>query len=209
MSASPSYLVPLRRDRPLQPIFATLHEPQDQTATNSSTPYSVPNEREDSMKLRLTIVALMLASLTLCSCCHQHATYVRDSVDRVKAADWSTMQTVTVTMTDFAFTPSVIVFRQSVPYKLVIENKGSQKHYFTADGFFRAIATRKLQSSTDGEVKAPYFLAIEVYPGRALELYFIPVQAGRYDLVCTIEGHAGLGMTGNIRIEENSDKAAP
>lgn len=127
--------------------------------------------------------------------------YVRDAAERVKGADWSKMETTTVTMTDFAFNPTSLSFRQGIPYKLVIKNEGSQKHYFTAEGFFRAIATRKLQSNSDGEVKAPYFSAIEVYPGRSLDLYFIAVKTGSYPLVCTIEGHAGLGMKGEIRIE--------
>ncbi|HXE98633.1 MAG TPA: hypothetical protein VN642_19680 [Dongiaceae bacterium] len=146
--------------------------------------------------------AILAVILTLSGCCHHHhATYVRDAPDRVKAADWSKMETATVTMTDFAFNPANLVFRQGVPYKLVIENKGTQKHYFTAEEFFRAIATRKLQSNSDGEVKAPYFSAIEVYPGRTLDLYFIPVSTGSFHLVCTVEGHAGMGMKGEIRIE--------
>lgn len=149
----------------------------------------------------LTVLAITAATFSLSGCCHYHGGHVRDAADRVMAADWSAMETATVTMTDFAFNPATIVFRQGVPYRLVIENKGTQKHYFTAEGFFRAIATRKLQSNTDGEVKAPYFSAIEVYPGRALDLYFIPVTTGSYPLVCTIEGHAGLGMKGEIRIE--------
>jgi len=144
---------------------------------------------------------ILVAIMSLAGCGHHHAMYVRDSADRVKVADWSKMETTTVTMTDFAFNPGKLVFRQGVPYKLVIENKGTEKHYFTADGFFRAIATRKLQSNTDGEIKAPYFSAIEVYPGRSLDLYFIPVKPGSYPLICTIEGHAAMGMTGEIRIE--------
>lgn len=154
------------------------------------------------MKRLMLGIVLVAAAMTLSGCGHHHhAMYVRDAAERVKAADWSKMETVTVTMTDFAFNPAAVVFRREVPYKLVIENKGTQKHYFTADGFFRAIATRKLQSNMDGEVKAPYFSAIEVYPGRSLDLYFIPVKTGSYRLVCTVEGHEGMGMVGEIRIE--------
>jgi uncharacterized cupredoxin-like copper-binding protein len=154
------------------------------------------------MKRLVAAIVMTVMTLALSACGHHHhARYVRDAPDRVKAADWSGMETTTVTMTDFAFKPPTLVFRQGVPYKLVIENKGTQKHYFTAEDFFRAIATRKLQSNTDGEVKAPYFSAIEVYPGRSLDLYFIPVKTGNYPLICTIEGHVGLGMTGEIRIE--------
>src|SRR6185369_952485 len=159
-------------------------------------------KREDAMKRIIPAIILTLMALALSGCGHHHhAMYVRDSADRVKAADWSKMETVTVTMTDYAFNPASVVFRQGVPYKLVIENKGSEKHYFTAENFFRAIATRKLQSNTDGEVKAPYFSAIEVYPGRSLDLYFIAVKSGTYPLICTVEGHEAMGMKGEIRIE--------
>jgi len=157
---------------------------------------------EDIMKIIVRAIVLSTAIMSLAGCGHHHhSMYVRDAAERVKAADWSKLETVTVTMTDFAFNPAKLVFRPGVPYKLVIENKGAQKHYFTAEGFFRAIAARKLQSNADGEIKAPYFSAIEVYPGRSLDLYFIAVKTGSYPLVCTIEGHAGMGMTGEIRIE--------
>lgn len=127
--------------------------------------------------------------------------YVQDAPQRVKAADWSRMQTMSVSLTEFAFSPSTLVFQEGIPYKLEILNKGTIKHYFTSEGFFKAIATRKIQSNADGEIKAPYFSAIEVFPGRSLDLYFIPVKKGTYDLKCTIEGHAEKGMVGQIRIE--------
>jgi uncharacterized cupredoxin-like copper-binding protein len=154
------------------------------------------------MKRIILAIFMIVTTFALSGCGHHHhGMYVRDAADRIKAADWSKMETVTVTMTDYAFNPASVVFRQGVPYKLVIENKGAQKHYFTAEHFFRAIATRKLQSNTDGEVKAPYFSAIEVYPGRSLDLYFIAVKTGAYPLICTIEGHESMGMKGEIRIE--------
>jgi len=154
------------------------------------------------MKRIILAIVITVTTVVLSGCGHHHhAMYERDAAERVKTADWSRMETITVTMTDYAYNPAAVGFRLGVPYKLVIENKGSQKHYFTAEGFFRAIATRKLQSNTDGEVKAPYFSAIEVYPGRSLDLYFIPVKTGSYPLICTIEGHTDLGMKGEIRIE--------
>jgi uncharacterized cupredoxin-like copper-binding protein len=154
------------------------------------------------MRIIALAIAVTLSTLILSGCGHHHhARHVRDAADRVKAADWSRMETTTVTMTDFTFDPASVVFRQGTPYKLVIRNEGTQKHYFTAESFFRAIAARKLQSNTDGEVKAPYFSAIEVYPGRSLDLYFVAVKTGTYPLVCTIEGHEEMGMKGEIRIE--------
>lgn len=156
-----------------------------------------------------SILLLGLAGLLLLGGCgrHHHRHHsasgppVMDAAQRVAAADWSKLETVTVTMKDFAYQPQTLVFREGLPIKLVIENRGSQKHYFTAEAFFKAIATRKVQSNVDGEIKAPYFSAIEVYPGRSLDLYFIPVIPGSYPLRCTISGHTELGMTGEIRIE--------
>ena len=99
------------------------------------------------------------------------ADHVVDAGARVSAADWSQMSTVTVSLQEYSFTPSNLSFRPGVPYKLEIVNNGTSKHYFTAAEFFKAIATRKVQSNADGEIKAPYFLALEVFPGRSLDLY--------------------------------------
>ncbi len=127
--------------------------------------------------------------------------YVSDAGQRVKAADWSKMETVHVILQEYSYTPPQLNFKTAVPYKLQIRNQGTIKHYFTAVGFFKAIATRKVQSNTDGEIKAPYFSALEVFPGRSLDLYFIPVTKGTYKLHCTIEGHEARGMHGTIVIE--------
>ena len=127
--------------------------------------------------------------------------YVADAGARVKAADWSTMETVDVTLEEYSYTPSDLRVKAGVPYKLQIKNEGTEKHYFTATEFFKAIATRKVQSNADGEIKAPYFSALEVFPGRSLDLYFVPVTKGSYPLHCTITGHEAKGMAGTIVIE--------
>ena len=127
--------------------------------------------------------------------------YVSDAGRRVKAANWDKMETVEVVLTEYSYSPNSLAFKTGVPYKLQIRNKGKSKHYFTAVKFFKAIATRKVQSNADGEIKAPYFSALEVFPGRSLDLYFIPVTKGNYALHCTIEGHEAKGMHGTIVIE--------
>ncbi len=127
--------------------------------------------------------------------------YVADANARVKAADWDRMETVPVVLREYSYTPSELHFKTGVPYKLEIQNKGMEKHYFTAEEFFKAIATRKVQSNADGEIKAPYFSALEVFPGRSLDLYFIPVTKGTYKLHCTITEHEAKGMHGSVIIE--------
>ncbi|HEX9191276.1 MAG TPA: cupredoxin domain-containing protein [Candidatus Deferrimicrobiaceae bacterium] len=114
-------------------------------------------------------------------------------------ADWSKMETVTVKMTEYAFTPSPISLKAGVPTKLVLRNEGKEHHYFVAENFFRTIATRKVQGS-DGEVKAPAFTAVEVYAGKTLEWFLVPAEKGTFDVVCTVKGHAGQGMKGTIEV---------
>ena len=122
-----------------------------------------------------------------------------DPVKALAVADWSKMETVTVTMTEYAFSPSPIVLKEGVPARLVLKNAGKEAHYFVAERFFKGIATRKLQGS-DGEIKAPYFTALEVYPGKMLEWFLVPTRKGVYDLLCTVKGHAEHGMKGKIEV---------
>lgn len=115
------------------------------------------------------------------------------------AADWSRLETVTVSLSDYSFSPVPLVFKEGVPTKLVIRNKGKENHYFVSEEFFRNVATRKIQS-TNGEVKAPHLTAIEVYPGKTIEWFLVPVRKGRFELVCTVKGHAERGMKGTIEV---------
>jgi uncharacterized cupredoxin-like copper-binding protein len=125
--------------------------------------------------------------------------YVANAADFVEAANWEEMQEVTVELDEFSFTPSELTFEAGVPYELKLRNVGQEKHYFTAHEFYRAIATRKAES-VQSEVKVPYFTALEVYPGQEIELYFVPVLPGTFELFCEIEGHADAGMRGTITV---------
>ncbi|HZW37013.1 MAG TPA: cupredoxin domain-containing protein, partial [Candidatus Deferrimicrobiaceae bacterium] len=116
------------------------------------------------------------------------------------AADWSTMETVTVTLSDHTFTPSSIVFKEGVPTKLVLRNAGKENHYFVSEEFFGTIATRKVQSS-DGEIKAPFIAAVEVYAGKTVEWFLIPMKKGTSRVLCTVKGHAERGMKGTIEVQ--------
>lgn len=122
-----------------------------------------------------------------------------DVAKALAAADWSKMETVTVTLSEYAFSPSTLVFKEGVPTKLVIKNVGKEHHYFVSDQFFRHIATRKVQSS-DGEFKAPFFTAVEVYAEKTAEWFLIPLKKGTFDLLCTVKGHAESGMRGKIEV---------
>ena len=127
------------------------------------------------------------------------AEYVANAADYVAAANWDNAQEVTVELGEFSFTPGDLTFVAGNPYVLTIRNVGQEKHYFTAHEFYRAIATRKVESE-QSEVKVPYFTAIEVYPGKEVELLFVAVLPGTFELFCENAGHADAGMVGTITV---------
>ncbi|MBF0379731.1 MAG: cupredoxin domain-containing protein [Magnetococcales bacterium] len=127
--------------------------------------------------------------------------YVRNAKEIVKAADWKTMKTVTIEIDEHSYDPEKVVFKVGQPYKLELKNVGEKKHYFTAPEFYRSIATRKVQANRDGEIKAPYFLALEMMAnGGQLDIYFVPVKKGSYVVYCTIDDHRQEGMEGMLVI---------
>ena len=127
------------------------------------------------------------------------ADYVTNADEIVSATDWETMQTVTVELDEHSYTPEDLVFEAGKPYKLELKNLGEKKHYFTAPEFYKAIATRKAQTR-DGEIKAPYFKAIEVLVAGQVDLYFVPVGKGEFPVYCTIDDHREQGMEGKISV---------
>ena len=130
---------------------------------------------------------------------------VPNAADIVKAAKWDNMQTVTVELIEHDFVPKNLVLKADQPYKVVIKNTGEKDHYYTAPEFFKdAVAWRKLQTPKPhgGEIKAPYFTAIEAYKkGGIVELFIVPVKKGKYDVICTIDDHKDQGMFGTITVE--------
>lgn len=128
--------------------------------------------------------------------------YIRDAAERVKAADWNTMEVVTVTLDEHSFTPSELRFKAGKAYKLQLKNIGKKDHYFTAEKFFRAVAWRKAMVDKHAEVKAPYFTAFEpLRNGGQIDLYFVPITKASYEVICTIEDHQQQGMSGTLVIE--------
>ena len=125
--------------------------------------------------------------------------YVANPVEFVDAADWDAAETVTIALSEFAFTPNDIVLEAGKPYIIEVVNEGTVKHEFTAGAFFRTVAQRKAETA-ESEVKVPYFTEIEVFAGKTVDLYLIPLIPGTYDLVCEIEGHFEAGMFGTITV---------
>ena len=130
------------------------------------------------------------------------ADYITNAGEIVKAADWKKMETITVEIDEFSYGPDEIRLKVGQPYKIELKNGGEKKHYFTAPAFYKSIATRKVMANGMGEIKAPYFTALEMLAdGGQLDIYFVPVTKGTYEVFCTIDNHREEGMEGTIIVE--------
>ena len=105
------------------------------------------------------------------------------------------------TENELKFFPNEIKFVVDHPYKLILSNPSSLKHYFTAKDFADAIWTSKVESDKV-EVKGA-IREVELRPGAELEWVFVPLKVGTYSLRCPIAGHTEAGMVGQITISAN------
>lgn len=129
---------------------------------------------------------------------------VPNAAEIVKKANWAKMQTVTIELTEHDFSPKDLKLQADTPYRLIIRNIGEHDHYYTAAEFFRSVAWRKVQTPKPhgGEIKAPYFTAVEAYKkGGTVELFFVTVKKGTFEVICTIDDHKDKGMFGTITVE--------
>ncbi|MEN8235247.1 MAG: cupredoxin domain-containing protein [Actinomycetota bacterium] len=128
-------------------------------------------------------------------------TYVENAGDFAgkSAADWDNAKLVRIELDEMSFTPNELTFEAGKPYKVELVNVGAVKHEFTAESFFASVAWRKAESA-ESEIKAPFFTEIEVFAGQTVELFFVPISTGTFDLVCEIEGHLEGGMHGSITV---------
>lgn len=142
------------------------------------------------------------AALLIATTASGQESYIRNAQDYVGKVDWNALETITVTITEHHYEPTDLKFMAGKPYKLELKNQGKKDHYFTAPEFFRNVAWRKAMVNKQAEIKAPYFTAVEILKeGGQLDLYFVPVTKGSYEVFCTIEGHRAEGMEGSIVIE--------
>jgi uncharacterized cupredoxin-like copper-binding protein len=149
------------------------------------------------MKIRKSLAIIAMSAIAPLALA---ADYIPYSGDISKNTDWKKMETVTINMEEFFYEPGDLVLKANTPYKLELVNKGEKKHYYTAPEFYKAVATRKVQSR-DGEIKMPYLDAVEVLVGGQIDLYIVPVTKGEFPVYCTIDDHRDQGMEGTITVQ--------
>jgi uncharacterized cupredoxin-like copper-binding protein len=153
------------------------------------------------------ILGLFAATLAISACSSMKsdeeaaaAPAVANAQSIVSAADWSKSQTIGVTLSSFAFTPSEFTFQHGQPYKLHLVNNEDETHTFSSHTLFQAIAVQKVvQNGT--EKPAVDKEGIVLGPNQQADLYFVPVNAGTYKIYCDEFMHAAMGMDGSVTIQ--------
>ena len=102
---------------------------------------------------------------------------------------------VTITLTDYAFTPGTLDLKAGTAYQLHFVNSGSKDHDFSAPDFFAAS-----QIAPDDQTKVAKGI-VELGNGKTVDITVTPVMAGTFAVECTHFMHKMMGMHGNIVVQ--------
>lgn len=97
---------------------------------------------------------------------------------------------VAVALSSYEIKPDQITLVRGTAYRLHLTNTSGKAHNFSAPQLFAAssIASADRAKVADGE--------IEVDGGQTVDVVFVPMTSGEYDVRCTHFLHAAFGMRG-------------
>ena len=127
-------------------------------------------------------------------------------------------QKVTITMTDFKFTPALITLQSGVPAEIVLVNKGAVEHefmvyktpagkikdwdeYIMPNTYFKDMGEVEGEFEGIGAVAGTSVFEVEVMKGKTAELKFTPTRKGTFEMGCHVEGHYEAGMKGVLVVK--------
>ncbi len=107
---------------------------------------------------------------------------------------------ISVSATDFAFTPSTIRVPLGKPVRIQMPNSGVVDHDLRVDLIQVSNLTSADHEDGHGHGGAAQVMAHSA-PGKTGWVEFTPTKPGTYELVCTITGHKDAGMKGTLIVE--------
>ena len=120
--------------------------------------------------------------------------FVVSNIPSLAAAQTATP--VSVSLTDYAFTPSALSLTAGVTYHLHLANTGSKDHSFSAPQFF---AASQIAAADQAKIKKG---EVAIDSGQAVDIDVTPGQAGSYAVTCTHFMHNMMGMHGTITVQQ-------
>ncbi|HUE62774.1 MAG TPA: cupredoxin domain-containing protein [Rhizomicrobium sp.] len=113
----------------------------------------------------------------------------------IGGASAQTTVPITVTLTDYAFSPGALDLKQGVVYQIHFTNNGSKSHNFSAPEFF---ADSQIAPEDVAKVKNG---TVEISNAQSADITVTPGRPGAYAFVCTHFMHKMMGMHGEISVQ--------
>lgn len=151
--------------------------------------------------IRSVFLAMVVAAL-LPACQSLHWRSAEDDAQVVAAADWDRVEHVKIELRDSGVLPQELRLRAGQPYRLTLLNTGVNNHYFNAPEFYRSIAVRKAEVPRYAEMKAARITTFEIFAaGGTLDLWFVPLERGRFVAHCHLGNHREMGVEAHLVVE--------
>ena len=124
-----------------------------------------------------------------------------DAAERVQAADWARVKTITIRVRRDEFEPMIISLTQDRPYVMRLENGDRASHVFRAPDFFKAIA---MESATVGgrELAEDCPVRVVLEAEETAEFRFVAVRDGHYNFVDSLLPFMSRGGPGGVIVIE-------
>jgi len=90
-----------------------------------------------------------------------------------------------IAMTEYRFTPRELTVKRGT--ELTVRNVGQIAHNLTVE-----------RTGEEGD----RLLGTDSFLGGRSQTLTVDIPPGRYEMVCTVPGHARLGMTGTLRVRQ-------
>ena len=111
------------------------------------------------------------------------------------AAAAQTATPISITLTNYAFTPAALNLKAGTTYQMHFINSGSKDHNFSAPEFFAAS-----QIAPEDQTKVSKGL-VALESGQSIDITVTPGHAGTFAVECTHFMHKMMGMHGNIVVQ--------
>ena len=104
---------------------------------------------------------------------------------------------ITVTLTDFAFTPNAFTVPAGQEITLTVTNNGVVVHNFIIMKLDKTVG----DAFDEADQPNVFWEEIDIQPGGDFSVTFIaPTEPGDYQIICRTQGHIASGMTGTLTV---------
>ncbi|HEY6073272.1 MAG TPA: cupredoxin domain-containing protein [Anaerolineales bacterium] len=127
-------------------------------------------------------------------------------------------QKISVTMTDFKFTPNKITLQTGTPVELTLVSRGKVEHefmvypapksapgdwdeYLIPNTYFQNMGEVEVEFEGQGAVAGTSLFEVVVKPGKRATVHFTPNRKGTFEIGCHAAGHYEAGMKGTLTVK--------